>query len=350
MPLQSGGGTTTPPSAGTQSSWPSPAVGREVTDLQYEQLFRPSTGSGLIGVPTDPPLVYADGTKFAVSLRNSRAGQVSGFHWRSGSSDLDIPIVANGTGAVRRDLVVMGLDRSTWDVTVYVKTGTSVLPALQQDTGTIGLFEIPLAKVDVPAGAGLITPSAVTPLAWYKAPPIYTSTAATSPGHAPGQIRFLSDLNDLTFSTGTVWRTLNHDGNSGKGLIYAFRAGSGSNQAPQTRVWMSSRTIAVPAGHSLRLFADNVAFTPTGLSVITIQILVNGVIQAAGHTGPNVVPANVGLFYSTEDPNYVLSPGQATVTVQGNAIISGQGSDRVDLQEFRFTITDLGPAFPYVNV
>lgn len=163
----------------TQSSWPSPAASRVVTDLQYEKLVANEYTDGLIGSITDTPLVYADGSGRQVFLRASRYAQVRGHGWTSGSPDLSLSVGANTSGSTRTDLVVLGLDRSTWNVTAYVKAGTpgSGAPALQTDVGDTGIYEIPLAEATVPNGASVISAAQVLPRAWYARP-----DGAASPG------------------------------------------------------------------------------------------------------------------------------------------------------------------------
>lgn len=154
-----------------QSSWPSPAASRVVTDLQYERLVATQYIDGLIGDPSDAVLVSADGSARQVSLAADRYAQVRGHGWTSGATTVTLTIGANTSGNTRIDLVVLGLDRSTWDVTAYVKAGTPgstpVAPALQTDTGDTGIYEIPLAEVTVLNGASVIAADKVKTRHWY---------------------------------------------------------------------------------------------------------------------------------------------------------------------------------------
>jgi hypothetical protein len=153
----------------TQSSWPSPAASRVVSDLQYERLVATQYVDGLIGSISDTPLVYADGSGRQVFLRASRYAQVRGHGWTSGGSDVTLPVTANSSGSTRTDLVVLGLNRSTWNVTGYIKDGTpgAGAPALQTDIGDTGIYEIPLAEITVANGATVIAADKITPRAWY---------------------------------------------------------------------------------------------------------------------------------------------------------------------------------------
>jgi hypothetical protein len=173
-----------------QSSWPSPTSSRTVTDLQYEQLVAPQYVDGLVGSPTDAALVSADGSGMHVFLAASRYGQVRGHAWTSGASTVTLTIGANSSGSTRTDLVVLGLDRSTWNATAYVKAGTpgSGAPALQTDTGDTGIFEIPLAEVTVLNGTSAISAGQVKTRHWYARPDgvASASTDTRPPSPTPG--------------------------------------------------------------------------------------------------------------------------------------------------------------------
>lgn len=155
-----------------QSSWPSPDASRAVSDLQYEQLAAPQYTDGLVGSPTDTAAVFADSSGRQVTVRAGRLAQLRGHGWASGATDTVLAIAANTSGSSRTDLVVLGLSRTTWNVTAYVKAGTpgAGAPALQLDTGTTGIYEMPLAEVTVPNAAAVIGPSQVKMRAWYSRP------------------------------------------------------------------------------------------------------------------------------------------------------------------------------------
>src|SRR5262245_56649729 len=131
-----------------QSSWPSPDAARVVDDAQYERLAT-SYGprAGVVGDITTPRLVYADSTGLQVKVRNGVYALVSGFQWYSGGVDVSLAIAANSSGSARIDLVVLRLNRSTWNVTLEVlagAAGSGVAPAPTQTVASTGLWELPL--------------------------------------------------------------------------------------------------------------------------------------------------------------------------------------------------------------
>lgn len=197
-----------------QSSWPSPAASRVVTDLQYEHLVAPQYTDGLIGDPSDAVLVSASGSAMQVSLAASRYAQVRGHGWTSGATAVTLTIGANSSGNTRIDLVVLGLDRSTWNVTAYVKPGTPastpVAPALQTDTGDTGIYEIPLAEVTVLNGAAVIASDKVKTRHWYARPDGVASagTDTRPPSPSPGMCLWESGTKYVW--NGTIWERISN--------------------------------------------------------------------------------------------------------------------------------------------
>ena len=196
-----------------QSSWPSPGASRVVTDLQYEQLTASQYADGLIGSPTDTAAVYADSSGRQVAVRAGRLAQLRGHGWSSGTTDTVLAIAANTSGSSRTDLVVLGLDRSVWNVSAYVKTGTpgAGAPALQLDTGSSGIYEMPLAEVTVPASATVIGPSQVKMRAWWSRPDGAASagTDTRPPNPFPGM--GLWELGTAYVWNGSAWERISNE-------------------------------------------------------------------------------------------------------------------------------------------
>lgn len=154
-----------------ESSWPTVAGGRSITDIQWEEMAAGFAASGVIGAPTDTPVIYADSTGMQIKVRANKLALVSGNGWTSGPTEFTKAIGSNGTGSTRIDLVVLRLTRSTRTVTVEVRAGSpgSGVPAAVQDsmlTGT-GIWELPLAQVTVAAGASTIAAGNVVSVAKY---------------------------------------------------------------------------------------------------------------------------------------------------------------------------------------
>lgn len=191
-----------------EASWPSPTYNSHaVNDVEYEQLTEPAGGDGVIGSPSDSSVVYADDSGMTVRIRAGKGALVRGHRWTSGTTDFTRTITANASGLPRIDLVVLRLDRSTWNVTSVVKAGTpgAGAPSVTQDTGTTGVFEIPLATVTVPSGDTAIGASQVTRVEYYLAEPPLVCTSGTRPGHAAGRRIYETNTSRTYISNGSSW-------------------------------------------------------------------------------------------------------------------------------------------------
>jgi hypothetical protein len=193
-----------------EASWPSPTYNsRAVNDAEYERLVASQAADGLIGVPSDTPLIYADGTGTReVRVVAERYALVRGRMWYSGSTIVTLPALsANSSGSTRIDLVVLRLDRSTFEVTVEVVEGTpgASAPAATRQTGGTGVWEMELAEVTVADGATTLAGSTVTPRAWYLGDDgQILCTSTTRPPHQLGRRIGQTDGRDY-ISTGSSW-------------------------------------------------------------------------------------------------------------------------------------------------
>lgn len=148
-----------------QTTWPSVAGGRTVTDLQWETIARGFAADGIFGSPDDPTIIFGDSTGRQVKIRANRSGLVGGHGWSSDpSSDETVAIAANSSGLTRTDYVVLRLTRSTWSVAVAVVQGNpgSGAPSINRSTASNGLWDMPLALVTVANGATTISAANVT--------------------------------------------------------------------------------------------------------------------------------------------------------------------------------------------
>lgn len=153
-----------------EKSWPSPDDGRAVTERQYEIIMAQLSDDGLLsddtGVNLDPgglAPVFGDSSGMQVKVRAGIYGQVRGFGWESGATDVIKSIDANASGSTRMDRVVLELSRSTWNVRLAIVKGTpgGGLPALTRSVGDSGVYQVHLGTVTVANGAATISAAAV---------------------------------------------------------------------------------------------------------------------------------------------------------------------------------------------
>lgn len=189
-------------------SWPSPLHNSgAVTEPEYESLVVPYTATGVYGATSDTAVVYADSSGRQVKVRANKYAVVRGFFWTSGTSETTLAIGANSSGSTRTDLVVLRLDRSTWNVRVVVKAGIpgSGAPALTQTFGSSGVYEFALAVVTVPNGAATTTAGQCVNVAMYiESPAVVPTHASYQPQSADGMRRFWQGRREVYRNSG--WR------------------------------------------------------------------------------------------------------------------------------------------------
>jgi hypothetical protein len=240
-----------------QDSWPSPTHNaRAVTDSEYERISVRYSGDGVYGDPTDSANIVA-GTGLQVTVKSERSGNVRGFNWYSGTSDTTLSISSNTSGSTRIDRVVLRLDRSTWDVRAVVRTGTpgAGAPALQQDTGTTGLYEIPLAQVTVINNATSVTVAREELYVGHRIRPCTSTTRPLSPRR--GEIGYETDTGKWIGWNGTSWVVLRYDTgqltiSAGYSVWTQPNANIGRRQGDQVwlRVWVQRNTSTFQASDS----------------------------------------------------------------------------------------------------
>ncbi|WP_281155173.1 hypothetical protein [Streptomyces sp. HYC2] len=181
-----------------------------MTDTEYERMAARFSDDGVYGSPADTAVVSA-GAGLAVNIRANVEGSLRGHAWTSGSSGDTHPVTANTSGQTRVDRVVLRLTRSTWQVRTAVKAGTpgGSAPALTQQTGDTGVYEIPLARVTVLNGASAVS---VAREELYVGARIRTCTSSTrNPNPVRGEMCFETDTGMVRVWSGAAWKTVYED-------------------------------------------------------------------------------------------------------------------------------------------
>jgi hypothetical protein len=193
-----------------QSSWPDPANDRVVTDVQHERLAARFSDDGVYGTPADTAVVTA-GPGLSVTLRANVNASVRGHGWTSGSTGATVPIAANAASSTRVDWVVLRLDRSTWTVRAVAVEGTpgAGAPALTQDVGDTGVYEIPLARATVLAGASSVTVTRAEQYVGARTRPCTSTTR--NPNPIPGETCFELNTGVMRVWTGSSWQAVFDD-------------------------------------------------------------------------------------------------------------------------------------------
>ncbi len=339
-----------------ESSFPTPSNGRAITEAQYEKLMAAVQASGLVGTPALPALVYGDGSGRQVKIRANRAALLKGRYWESGTTETTIPIAANSTGAVRRDMLVLGLSRTSWNVSAYVKLGSTTLPALTQDVGTTGTYEIPLAQVNVAPGATSLASGDVVPLAWYlsTAPLVCTSTSRP-PATVGGLLLQVvsTTVGPLTTTTSTLyvgvpatsgaaWQALVTSGTAPLGTYAQYLGSSVADiPAPSVHQAMPTTGIAVLPARFVRISARCQAL-PDVPSSATLNILLAGVVYDS--SGRRYLPYTTHAVVLDAEYFFRTAPNQTQLQVGVTIeLFPGASATKVDLDVLHVNVTDHGP-------
>lgn len=180
---------------------------QDTSETEYSFIFRELQDPGVIGVPGDTTLKVIPGTGLQVKVQAGRAF-ARGF-MLSSTADEPLPIAAP-SAAQRVDRIVVRVDPAANDVTLEVKPGTSgstAPPALTQtDTG---VFEFPLARVTVPAGASAITAGNIVDERPRVSARLGLWTTATRPSPvSPPALGFNFTTNGFEYNLGAGWKDL----------------------------------------------------------------------------------------------------------------------------------------------
>lgn len=308
-----------------EGSWPGPNhAARAVNDVEYEQLMATFAPDGMVGTYTDTPLVYADSSGMQVKLRANRFALVHGHPWTSGTVDIAKPVTANSSGQVRTDIVVLGLDRTTWDVTAYVKAGTpgGGPPVLQRDNifaASTGKWEVAIATVTVASGISSVPSTAVSMVGWWITPhPVATTYDAHSwVPHAPGRVMTEIDVGNRFVSENNSWVLL-PDVNGVARLIASKRITSGNVYTnSNAAATIASLPVPVVAGRSYEIRLDCTASTGDGRAPLQIAARLFDGSSPIGDTG--IIPidqAGWSANVSLTRPYSAGSTGTRTISAQ----------------------------------
>lgn len=201
------------------------AGGGGVTDARYEVLMAEVTGSGRIAYnpsseTMSQPLVYGNSTGRQVGVHSNMAALVRGFRWETDGAGLMEPVEANTSGQPRIDLAVLRLTRSDYKVRFAIVRGVPSSspspPAATQDTGSTGVWELPIALIrvtsDTAAGLPTISGNDVTPLDNFIAQSPRTGHSGRRPPAAWGALWTEYDTGRSYIGRGGSWHLIGENG------------------------------------------------------------------------------------------------------------------------------------------
>lgn len=190
-----------------------PFEGANTTEAQYSQLFRRLNFTGVAGAVGDTTVkVTGDSSGMNVKVAAGYAMVRGHFYKNDATATLTIT-AANGSNP-RKDLIVLKLDpTSANSIVLAVKTGTAGAspsdPSLTQTDE--GVWEFPIARVNVPAGASTISAGNVEDIRQFMGKPFGTwasNTLRPSVTASDVVIGFNAGTGIVEWWNGTAWAEL----------------------------------------------------------------------------------------------------------------------------------------------
>lgn len=197
---------------------PFPFESADTSEDQYSRLMSEAIPSGIVGSPGDNAfLVVPAPTGMGVVIQAPTGGTAAavlrGFMGTITASEGPVTVANGHSTNPRIDLAILRLDPSSDSIIFTVKQGTPAsspsLPSLNQ--GLTGVFELPLARLNIPAGAGTMVAGYITDCrSWIGT----THTTEGRPGAngnpAPrkGYVGFNATTSQWEYWDGGQWKTL----------------------------------------------------------------------------------------------------------------------------------------------
>lgn len=189
---------------------PVPGTG-QTSETQYGQLAERWTPSGVAATPTDN-ILRVTGDVGGMNVRVNRGGGSSAFGVIFGrgflvTADEDLEIAASAA-ATRWDRVVARLSIPNRAITIEVLTGepgSAQPPAVSWGSG---VYELPLARVQVPAGAVNIQPANVIDERRFLGSPVRVWTSTNRPPGILGAFGFNTTLGEWEGHNGSGWTSV----------------------------------------------------------------------------------------------------------------------------------------------
>lgn len=150
-----------------------PFEGASTTEAQYSQLFRRLNFTGIAGAPGDTTLKVT-GDSSGMNVKVSAGYSMVRGHFYKSDAQATLTIGAANSTNPRKDLIVLRLDPTTANsIVLAVKAGTAAPspsdPSLTQTDE--GIYEFPIARVNVPANATTISAGNVEDLRQFMGAP-----------------------------------------------------------------------------------------------------------------------------------------------------------------------------------
>lgn len=341
-----------------ESSAPTVAGSRAVTDDDYELLSSGFAADGVLGQWTQATPVFADSTGRQVKVRAGFTALVGGHVYRSGTSDIVRSISANASGSTRIDMIVLGLDRSTLAVTSYVKAGTpgaGAPPALQRDARglTSGKWEIPIGMVTVINGAANLAAGDVSNIAWFsRGDAVATASTAPPQPDAASYTRLLHTDTGYEFeSVSNAWRR--YPWQMARGFIGGKRYTGATTLASigtsEALTGMDSGSVSLEANRRYRVHVHLKTVSTAGnyMTVRVRETNISGTIIVQQNVWQTATGAHIDWHFMADLTNSSATTKTYVVTLSGSTGTTNVNQGNVSSTGLAGVfVEDLGPSAP----
>lgn len=228
---------------------------RAITLVEHEQLVGPLGVSGLVryGLVTTP--AYADSTGRQVKIRAGVSALIRGTRFDN-TTETVVAVAANASGSPRIDLLVLRLNRATYEITPVVIAGApgaapiAPSPVRNEAGGSPDYYDLPLCEISVPNAATTTTATQVVNRAWWISGSGYVGNSTAKPPVVAGVSWWEADtgIGYVGSSGGTFKRTYHYTGyvdlNMGSGWTGQFSlARDGSTVTGSIRIQRAGSAI-----------------------------------------------------------------------------------------------------------
>lgn len=180
---------------------------QDTSESDFSRLMGEAVDDGIVGSQGSTGLQVSAGAGMTVVAAAGTAA-LRGFMGYSTITEGPVNVSNGDASYPRKDLAILRLDRANNNIIFTVLSGTpAAAPAEPELTQTdTGIYEIPLARLDIPAGAGAMQAGYITDLRQF----IGSTTGAWTTSGRPtsprkGKLGYNVTLSKWEFHNGSTW-------------------------------------------------------------------------------------------------------------------------------------------------
>lgn len=231
-----------------------PFDAQNITESDYGQLIGAGLLSGVVGSPTSNHFKVVPTTGMGLAVTSVSGASLALLRGHACVMTANEPLtVATASAAARVDMVVLQLDYAANAIKPVIKPGTSGSSTPQSPVwGTGGIYEIPIAYINVASGTVAITTAMITDARSFAGSTIGAWLTAQRPSGRPALGYNLSSSTwEATFD-GATWVNISmasHTLDSHPGTLSVGKGGTGATDSLSARQNLEIYTQAAAPAH-----------------------------------------------------------------------------------------------------